>query len=123
MKPGGLTIEAASGCGLIRVEGSGFWSPAVMDAHFDELSGILVRYRAAGTAVKMVVDLRASGVQSQETMVRMQAGVSSITQPGDRMAIVVNSSLAKMQMRRVIGDEQHAFFVSPEAALKWAEAY
>ncbi len=123
MQPGNLTISADPAFGVIRVLGVGFWTPTIIGDHFDELAFVMRPYRAAGVSVRMVVDLRKSGIQSQETIVRMQAGVKSVTRPGDRMAIVVSSSLAKIQMRRMIGGEQHEFFVSPGAAQTWADAY
>ena len=80
--PGGLTIEAPVEPGLIRVLGYGFWSPAIVDAHFRELRSALAPYREAGAPGRMFIDLRTSDVQSPETVARMQEGVLSVTQEG-----------------------------------------
>ncbi len=119
----GLTIQFPTNTGVIHVVGKGFWTPSVMTTHFEQLQTSVSAFRQTKRAVKMIVDLRGSLVQSPETIERMKGGAASVTEPGDRMAILVGSSLAKMQMRRTIGDAQHEFFVSPEAAAKWVEAY
>jgi len=119
----GLTIERSKSTSVIHVVGRGFWTPAVMDAHFGQLQTSVAPARKAGLGVRMIVDLRGSDVQSPQTIDRMKVGAAGVTQQGDRMAIIVGSSLAKIQMRRTIGDAQHEFFLSPEAAMKWVEAY
>lgn len=123
LKPGGLTIAADRRLGTVRIHGHGFWSPLIVDAHFTELRLFLVPYRQSATCVRMIVDIRTASVQSLETTERMAVGVRSATLPGDRIAILVSSSLAKAQMRRVIGTSSHEFFLSSEAATRWVEAY
>ena len=123
LKPGGLTIGADRRLGTIRIHGHGFWSPAIVDAHFDELRVFLVPYRRGQRAMRMIVDLRTASVQSPETIERMTAGIRTVTETPDRIAVLVSSSLAKVQMRRVIGGSNHEFFLSPDAAAKWVEAY
>ncbi|MDQ2764693.1 MAG: hypothetical protein M3Y22_14820 [Pseudomonadota bacterium] len=119
----GLVITSDTTPGVVHVTGIGFWTPFVMDTHFSQLRLAIAPFRKENHPVKMIVDLRTSSVQSFETTERMKVGAASVTEPGDRMAIIVDSSLAKMQMRRTIGDAQHEFFVSHNAAVQWVLAY
>jgi hypothetical protein len=123
LKPGGLTIAADRPLGTVRIHGHGFWSPSIVDEHFEELRQFLTPYRQSALCVRMIVDLRSASVQSVQTTERLTVGVCSVTMEGDRIGILVSSSLAKGQMRRVIGSSSHQFFLSPDAARKWVEAY
>ncbi len=71
----------------------------------------------------MLVDLRKSPVQSVETAGRIKAATSRIYKPGDRIAIVVQSSLVKTQMRQVVDVTTVELFISIDAAEMWLLAY
>jgi hypothetical protein len=120
---GGFTIDVGDPSGIIVVTGKGVWSPDCMDEHFAALAYWVEDRRARSQAVKVLVDLRGSGAQSAETMERIGIGAMTLYQDGDRVALLVTNSLAKLQMRRVIRTNQHQFFVSPSAARQWLDAY
>lgn len=120
---GELTIEVDQASGLVRVTGRGFWSALHADHHFSKLDAILRGIRMAGLRVRVLVDLREAAVQPAETAERIGRATQEIYQPGDRVAIVVGSSLAKMQMRRAARIANHDFFVSPSAAEMWLHAW
>jgi hypothetical protein len=120
---GELTIDIDQAAGLVRVTGRGFWSPLHADHHFSRLDGVLRGIRMAGLRVRVLVDLREAAVQPAETIERISRATQEVYQPGDRVAIVVGSSLAKMQMRRIVRAANHDFFVSPSAAEMWLHAW
>jgi hypothetical protein len=109
--------------GFIRVAGAGLWSPTEIDRHFVELGHVVRTERALKGRVRVLVDLRGAGTQSPETAARIGVATAATYRSGDRVAIVVGSSLAKMQLRRIVRTSEHEFFVSPEAAATWLMAY
>ncbi|HEY0269786.1 MAG TPA: hypothetical protein VGC10_02220, partial [Sphingomonas sp.] len=92
--PSSFRIQSGDLSGFIRIIGSGFWTPAEIDRHFDELGELIERMRRVRTDVRVLVDLRESGAQSPETIVRISARVGAAYRDGDRVAMVLSSSLA-----------------------------
>jgi hypothetical protein len=109
--------------GIVHVVGSGFWTPHDIDRHFSELDAVVRSIRQCGRKVRVAVDLRRTPAQLPETIARIGAGAERIYAEGDRVAIIVDSSLAKLQMRRVVSDAQHEMFQSPNAAMTWLCAF
>lgn len=108
---------------LIQIWGSGLWSRAEVDAHFDELDGEIRQKRTRFPHIRVLVDIRESGVQTQDTAEGVTLGTRRIYREGDRIAIIVASSLVKMQMRRAVEHRELQIFISPSAAVTWLEAY
>jgi hypothetical protein len=121
--PPAFRIESGDLTRFISITGTGFWSPAEIDDHFDELRDLIERMRTVRSDVRILVDLRESGAQSPETIVRISARIAAAYRDGDRIAMVLSSSLAKLQMKRAIQNLQHEMFVSPKAAEQWLMAY
>jgi hypothetical protein len=120
---GSLATEVDYGLGIIRGTAIGFWSVQQVDAHFTALDRCVRALHHRGLTVSVIVDMRASApAQSQEVSMRLKAGVTGIYRPGDRVAMVLATSLAKMQLRRILDSEYHEFFLSLSAAEKWALA-
>ena len=102
----------------VAVQGTGYWSPAYLDAHFAELADILVRLRKQ-RKVRVLVDLTQAAVQSAGTAERLSHWTSKIYREEDRVAIVLASSLIKAQMRRVAIIANRELFLSRTAAMTW----
>jgi hypothetical protein len=108
---------------VIRVVGTGFWTVQDVDNHFQKLGEIVRSVRRSKKQVRVMVDLRGSAVQAPIVIDRIGPMTSATYMENDRVAIVVGSSLAKSQMRRIIRRTHHEFFMSPDAALTWLNAY
>jgi hypothetical protein len=120
---GELVIEVDPVGGLVRVTGRGFWTRIYAEQHFSRLDMVLRGIRMAGLKVRVLVDLREAVVQPADTAERISRATGELYRPEDRIAIVVGSSLAKMQMRRTVRAANHDFFVSPSAAELWLNAW
>jgi hypothetical protein len=120
---GSLSIDADRIDGIIHVTGIGFWTPEQVDRHFGQLRRVIDARRVPGDDVRVLVDLRAAPAQSPETAARIGLATETIYEASDRVAIVLASSLAKLQMRRVVQRARHEMFISPDAALTWLRAY
>ena len=121
-EPGQYSISKADAFGVICGEGSGVWAPAQIDAFFCEFEVVTVDGRARFGAIRVLLDLRLALVSGREGFDRMVAGTQRIYRPEDRLAMVVQSTLVKMQMRRLQFRAQTAYFTSVYAARAWLDA-
>ena len=71
--------------------------------------------------VRVLADLRNSPVRTQEAAERLRMGNLALYRSGDRVALIVESSLLKMQLRRTLVEYQN-IFLSPHAAETWLTA-
>jgi hypothetical protein len=106
--------------GVIRMKVEGFFDLATLDRHFAENAQVVSRWRSAGRAVRVYIDAVDLKPHSPEGQARVQQATAQIYQAGDRVAVRVQSSLVKMQMRRALAQgDVIDFFLSEAAALTW----
>jgi hypothetical protein len=113
-------IEPCSG--LIRVVGRGPWSEAQVAVHFAALRNLIKVRRDAGELVRVMVDLRESDVQDLDTATRIGDGTMDLYGERDRVALIVESSTLRAQLKNIIEVENLAYFLSPTAARIWLGA-
>jgi hypothetical protein len=123
MVANGFRLDLDEEAGVILVYGAGFWTLESLNSHFDALRLVVDRRRASGDKIKVLVDLREASVQNSDVTAAISLRTSEIYAVEDRVAIVVSSSLAKLQMRRSVHRVQHEFFISQQAAKTWLNAY
>jgi hypothetical protein len=109
--------------GLIRSWASGFWSIHVMRQFFSAYEAEISAIREAGVPLRVIADVRESAVQSAEVAQFILDRVTSIYRPGDRVALIVATSMLKAQLRRILPGGVHEYFLSGDAAEKWAMAH
>ncbi|MDO6416471.1 hypothetical protein Q4F19_18960 [Sphingomonas sp. BIUV-7] len=109
--------------GIVRIKGSGLWSVAMIEEHFGELKAMLSALREQGKAVRVLVDMSGAAVQPPEVAAVIRTATQDIYEPGDRIAMIVGSTLAKMQMRRLVDNDVMKLFVSAQASENWLRAY
>lgn len=102
----------------VAVHGAGYWTPAYVDTHFAELGELLARVRRQ-KHVRVLVDLTQAAVQGEESAQRVSHWTARLYREGDRVAIVLASSLLKAQMRRVAIIADRELFLSRTAAMTW----
>jgi len=66
-----------------------------------------------------LVDARNNPIQSQEAFGHMAAMTEQIARPDDRYAVVISSTLAKMQLGRMPMEEARGFFFDLDEAENW----
>jgi hypothetical protein len=116
---GEMSVEFDIGAGHIRSLGSGFWSEKQALAFFADWQAIIHRVHAAGQSVSALVDLSEVAVQKFEVADIIARVTVDLYVEGDAVAMLVPTSLAKMQMRRVLDARYHDFFISRGAAETW----
>lgn len=110
---------ATDEAGIVSVVASGFWSADDLEGHFADLKTAVERARAQFGQVRVLVDLRASQVQSQEVFHQLRDRTGAIYRERDRIAIVAESTLLTMQMRRLDARAARAAFADAAAARDW----
>ena len=120
---GALRLSGPDASGVIHVVGSGCWTPDTSDSHARELQVLIDGCRARGLDIRVLCDLRAMAVDCSKLIAHSRKNAARIYRPEDRIAVVVKTSLAKMQLRRggSVGNVQ--MFLSIDAAETWLNAY
>lgn len=109
--------------GLFRSWASGFWSISVMRQFFAAYEAEISAIREAGMPLRVIADVRESAVQSAEVAQFILDRVTAIYRPGDRVALIVATSMLKAQLRRILPGGIHEYFLSGDAAEKWVMAH
>jgi len=105
--------------GEVQLLSVGLWSVSQANAFFADWKAMVGRIHAAGRSVFALVDLSDNAVQQPEVTQIVAAETANIYIDGDALATLVPTSLATMQMRRVLHAHSHEFFVSRSAAEAW----
>ena len=121
--PGLYEIRHDHALEIIRVGGIGIQRVEDADRYLAELGRTVAAMRARIGVVRLLADLRNSPVRSQPVAERIRLGNLSLYRPGDRVALLVESSLMKMQLRRNLVPEYQNIFMSVNAAETWLTAH
>jgi hypothetical protein len=116
---GQLSFSVDERIGVLRVTGSGMWSPELTERHFRNLDTALIAMRQRHGLGRTLVDLREASVQTAETAQMMKDWTNRIYRPVDRAAVVCGTALLGMQIRRAAQVHQLATFLDPTPALAW----
>jgi hypothetical protein len=111
LSPGQLTLALEGD--LIVVSGHGLWTAPQMTAHLRRYADMVHRIRRVSGTLRVMV------IQTPDVTEILARETARIRRDGDRIAMIVPGSLAKMQMRRVVGVSHHEYFASQEAARAW----
>ena len=116
------TIDENQIDGVIHIVVEGFFDLPTLRKHFVDKAAIVTRWRAAGRPVRVLINAVNLKPHTAEGQACVQDATARIYKAGDRVAILLSSSLVKMQMRRALShDEIIGFFISSNAALTWLD--
>ncbi len=113
-------IEKNPTHGEIRVIARGFWTIDTLDAFVSDMRAAIATCRSRSRPLAVLID--ATAMRAQSTAFGDRAFLtwqSLIDQPSDRAAIVVTSTLATLQFRRLYENELCRVFDSVGAADAW----
>ncbi len=109
--------------GVVRVAVSGFFDIPTLEVHFAQLRIIVRRLRSQSRPIRTLVDAVHMLPHAPPAQKYVESQNAAIYRDGDKLAVLVSSSLVKMQMRRAFTDKAlMEFFISERAALLWLEA-
>lgn len=113
------SVAYDSANGIIRMVVEGFWDVQTVDDFADEMMPMMALAKARSGRVFILSDARKFPVQSAEVGAAFGRSEATMGQLRDRMAMVVGSTLAKMQGERAVAGSSTAFFSSIEDAEAW----
>ncbi len=120
MSPASYSIDLEPARDLVRVRMAGFFGVADIDRFQAELVGA---HRRLGLGRKggplTINDVRAMAIQSQDVVARWGAFLSDPSHRSRRLAFVVASALARMQLQRAIGGRDARVFTDEAEAERW----
>ncbi|HEY0623197.1 hypothetical protein [Sphingomonas sp.] len=120
-EPGLYEIVRDDRLKILRINSVAVQQLADVDRYLAVLGDIVRDVRLRFGRVRVLADLRNSPIRTQEAAERMRMGNLALYRTGDRVALIVESSLLKMQLRRTLVEYQN-IFLSPHAAETWLTA-
>ena len=118
-----FTLHVEPQTGVVHSVFHGFWTTKDCDRYDVELTRFVTAARSTYGAALVMVDRRETGVQSQDVIERYYRLNRLVYQEGDHLAIIVSSSLAKLQIRRAMDSRWSKAFMSEDAARTWLSAF
>lgn len=120
-EPGLYEIVRDDRVRILRINSVAVQQLADVDRYLTILGDVVRDARLRFGKVRVLADLRNSPIRTQEAAERMRTGNLALYRDGDRVALIVESSLLKMQLRRTLVEYQN-IFLSPSAAETWLTA-
>jgi hypothetical protein len=108
---------------LIRGHARGCWSVRETAAYLDGLAAFVTDSRQRLGRARVLLDRRDVSAQSAEVAQLLAEGNRTIFAPSDKIALVVDSSLNKMSLRRRMPHPGTKAFLSIDAAATWLAAF
>jgi len=110
--------------GILKVTVFGFFTPDIARHFAHDFSLAVSDARSRSDSLRMLMDASQGAVMTVEVAEQMKLLEERIvTEPSDRAAVVVRSSLHKLQIRRVFDASRTQVFLSENAARTWLLAY
>lgn len=108
---------------VLHIAAWGVWDIATTQACVRDVTRIVAELRRDRAHLRVLVDRSAMPVFGPADRELLMATYASILRAGDRVALVVESCLAKAQVRQIAGREETQMFLSVSAARTWLLAY
>lgn len=109
--------------GVLRADLTGRWSADVVDQYLKALLSHAESAREETGRLRLLVHAEDSELEPG-ALARMKVLERNVLRsPGDRIAIVLRSSMGKRDLKSISVTEQVASFLSPHAANMWLLAY
>ena len=113
------TVEYDPKDGVIRSRNRDFLTIADVHRFYADLAVVIARSRADWGDLRHIIDIVGQPIASAEVMAEFAKMPRYTAGETDRLAIVVESSLAKMQANRGLFSDKEKAFISAEAAMTW----
>jgi hypothetical protein len=105
--------------GILEVRASGMWNATTVESYRRDLGIEAAAARRRAGKLKLLFNAVGYAVQPQIVAQSAQQ-IDRVVLPGDRVAVVIETSLLKLQARRVFaGWDRIELFVAEDAARSW----
>lgn len=120
MSPASYSIDLDPARDLVRIRMAGFFGVADIDRFQAELVSAHPRLGGRPRGGPLTInDIRGMAIQSQDVVARWGSFLADPTHRSRRLAFVVASTLARMQLQRVIGGRDAGVFTDEAEAERW----
>lgn len=104
---------------LVKMKLSGFFTAESFAALVAARAVAFRRLRCGPNQHLSLTDIRAMKIQSQEMVATFSTMLADPKMRSRRLAFVVASSLARIQLQRAVGSREARFFTDPVEAERW----
>jgi hypothetical protein len=108
---------------MLRIDASGVFDLQIARSYATDIKRIVADLRDAGSKLRVVVDRIESRVLEPGVAQILIDTYRAVLRPGDRVALVVQTSMDKAPIRTVADREETQVFLSMSAAKTWVLAY
>lgn len=116
---GQFTIETDKGRNMLRVAMSGFFTVECVGRYRAAIDAVTAELGGPPDAQVMTNDISAMTIQSQDIVDAFRAVMADPRYAERRVGFVVPSTLARVQLSRVIGSRTAQMFATAEEAEAW----
>lgn len=121
--PAVLHVRKDAPLGIIHVFGNGDWPSAVVGEALDTVQRLRQDHAERGEIALILIDMRRAKVDQSQLAARIMHEAQHSDHGCHRIAVLVDSSLIKMEMKQAAPYLSAEFFLSPHAATTWLTAY
>ncbi|OQW72405.1 MAG: hypothetical protein BVN33_12985 [Proteobacteria bacterium ST_bin13] len=114
-----FSIQADPANDLVKIKLKGFFTPAALQEFKDQRRIVHQQLRCGPNQHLSLADTREIAIQSQEMVAQFHAMLADPAYRSRKLAFVVASSLARMQLMRAIGSRTAQCFTDPGEAEAW----
>jgi hypothetical protein len=105
--------------GILQVRVAGSWTMPEVERYAREAGPQFAAARRNAGTLRLLLDLGGANILSQELMDPLAKAGMQYSRADDRVALVVGSTLLKLQMRRMLGEAPVPIFLSAKEAAGW----
>ena len=116
-------FEFDEATGILRVRVLGTWTLAEVERYGREAAGQFAAARRKAGSLLLLIDCSQGYICPQALVDPLARAGMQHARHDDRAALVVNSSLMKLQVKRMTGDAPNTMFISEGAAQTWLTAH
>ena len=118
-----FNLSIDEGARIIRTAGQTLSTVAQADDYLAELGGLIAECRRRFGRARVLADRRSNPIQSDAVAERLGEASAVLLTEQDRLAVVVDSSIAKSRVRRGFTRAGSHAFLSYAAAELWLTAW
>lgn len=108
-----------SQAGILMVRPVGAWTLDEIGRYSDELAIHVPKARRAAGELRLLIDNRACQLATRELAEPLGRAGAQVAAVDDRIAIIVSTTLMKMQTKRLLGAAPHGVFLTEEEGRAW----
>jgi len=114
-----FTFTFDSHAGILRLRCAGKWTLPDVERYGPEAGRQFTQARLTARRLRLLIDVTEQEILSQDVVEPLARAGMQHGRADDRVALVVTSTLMKLQMKRMIGDAPTPIYLSESEALAW----